>query len=101
MPPAGTLPSTPSTSGHRPFRDLRQRFGEDHAALLQAVHDEVVVHDLMQHVDRGGSGFQHRFDRVEGAPDSRTHAVGPGDEDFSLIVHLFSIARNGNFFKLK
>ena len=42
----------------RARRDIVQRLGQDRAALLEPIDDVRVVHDLVQHVDRGTEHVQ-------------------------------------------
>jgi len=61
-------------------------FLDEHRALgAQVVADELVVHDLVAHVDRHTELFERAFDDGDGPFDAGTEAAGVGEKDLHGI----------------
>ncbi len=62
-------------------RHLIQLLDEDRTAGTQVFHDELVVHDLMSHIDRRTEDFQGAVDDFDGAIYTRAEAARVGEFD--------------------
>jgi hypothetical protein len=70
--------------GEHHERALRHLVGlvhEDRAAVLEGLHDVLVVHDLLAHVDRGAIGLQRLLHGHHGPVHARAVAAWLGEED--------------------
>ena len=54
---------------------------EDRAALAQLLHDVLVVHDLLAHVDRRAVELERALDGLHGAVDAGAVAARGGEEE--------------------
>jgi len=61
--------------GHRALRHLRQLLDENRALGLQAVDDELVVNDLVAHVDRRAVFLERPLDDLDRPHDARAEAA--------------------------
>ena len=66
----------------RAFGNLVNLVNEYDAFLPEGIDDELVVHDLMAHVDGGGEFFESLLDYVDGTVDSGAEPAGGGEYDF-------------------
>ena len=62
-------------------RHLVELLDEHRALLAQVVDDELVVHDLVAHVDRRAVALERALDDVDRAFDAGAEAAGVGEED--------------------
>ncbi len=62
-------------------RHLIEFLDEDGAALAQVVHDELVVHHLVTHVDRRTEDIEGTVDDLDGAIHAGAEAAGIGEFD--------------------
>ena len=89
--------------GFLPYRERHAVGGEDHRVAgrhfielvdedgtlaAQVVHDELVVHDLVAHINRCSEALQCTLDDLDRAFDARAKAARVGEQDF-LVVHSF------------
>jgi hypothetical protein len=63
---------------------------EDRSLVAQVVHHELVVHDLVAHVDRRAIALQGALDDLDRALDAGAEATRIGEQDL-LVVHLSSL----------
>jgi len=63
------------------FRHLREVLDEHRAFLPQVLDHELVVHDLVAHVDRSAVQAQRTLDDFDGAIDAGTETTGVGEQD--------------------
>ena len=62
-------------------RDLVELLDEHRALLAQVVDDELVVHDLVAHVDRRAVALERLLDDGDRAIDAGAEAAGIGEQD--------------------
>src|SRR5258706_27642 len=64
---------------------------DEHRALgAQVVDDELVVHDLVAHIDRRAVELERALDDGDRPIDARAEAARLGEQDLDLSVHAFS-----------
>src|SRR6266545_7704402 len=69
-------------------RNLRQLVDEDRAQAFEPVDDELVVHDLVAHVDRRAELLQRLLDDGDRAVDAGAEATRIGENDVHGAVQL-------------
>src|SRR6266511_702581 len=62
-------------------RNLRQLVDEDRAQAFEPVDDELVVHDLVAHVNRRAELLQRLLDDGDRAVDAGAKAAGIGEDN--------------------
>jgi hypothetical protein len=66
---------------HRPIiRNLVELVDEYRAQAAEPIDDELIVDDLMAHIDRRAEPLERELDDLDCAVDSGAEAPGGGDE---------------------
>ena len=85
-------------NGDGAFGYFVQLFDEARALVLQRIHDMLVVHDLVAHIDRLAILIERLFHDIDGAHDSGTEAARLGKNNShvrSLFLGPWSWADSG------